>query len=108
MTGAEVDAIFHALADATRRDIVARVIAQEQSLSSLAAGYSMSFAAVQKHVAALERASLVVKHRQGREQIVHADPAALERARLLLDHFDALWRHRVTAIDRILAEDPEN
>lgn len=108
MNDAEVDAIFHALADATRRDIVARVIAREQSVSSLAAGYSMSFAAVQKHVAVLERASLVVKQRQGREQIVHADLATLERARLLLEHYETLWRHRAAAIDRILAEDPEN
>jgi DNA-binding transcriptional ArsR family regulator len=108
MSDAEVDAVFHALADATRRDIVTRVIAREQSVSSLASEYTMSFAAVQKHVAVLERASLVVKHRRGREQIVHADPATIARARLLLEHFETLWRHRAAAIDRILAEDPEH
>lgn len=108
MSDTQVDAIFRALADATRRDIVARVISREQSVSSLACAYAMSFAAVQKHVAVLERASLVVKHRQGREQIVHADPATIERARLLLEHFETLWRHRAAAIDRILAEDPEH
>ncbi|MBA4247314.1 MAG: transcriptional regulator [Microbacterium sp.] len=107
MSDGDVDAIFHALADATRRDIVARVIEREQSVSSLAAAYAMSFAAVQKHVAVLERASLVVKQRRGREQIVHADPATLERARLLLERLETLWRHRAAAIDRVLAEDPE-
>ncbi len=102
---AEVDAIFQALADATRRDIVARVIEREQSVSSLAASYAMSFAAVQKHVAVLERASLVTKTRQGRERIVRADPAVIERARALLEHYENLWRHRAAAIDAILAED---
>lgn len=106
LSDAEVDAIFQALADATRRDIVARVIEREQSVSSLAASYAMSFAAVQKHVAVLERASLVSKTRQGREQIVRADRAAIGRARALLEHYENLWRHRAAAIDAILADDP--
>jgi DNA-binding transcriptional ArsR family regulator len=107
LSDAEVDAIFRALADTTRRDIVTRVIEREQSVSSLAAGYSMSFAAVQKHVAVLARASLVTKSRSGREQIVRANPASLERARALLESYESLWRHRVAAMDAILAEDPE-
>lgn len=100
----DVDALFHALADATRRDIVGRVIEREQSVSSLAGSYAMSFAAVQKHVAVLERASLVSKTRQGREQIVRAEPAAIRRARALLEHYENLWRHRAVAIDAILSE----
>jgi len=104
LSDAEVDAIFQALADATRRDIVARVIEREQSVSSLAARYAMSFAAVQKHVAVLERASLVSKTRQGREQIVRADPTAIGGARALLEHYERLWRHRAARIDAILAE----
>jgi DNA-binding transcriptional ArsR family regulator len=106
LSDADADALFHALADATRRDIVARVIEREQSLSSLAGGYAMSFAAVQKHVAVLERASLVSKTRQGREQIVRANPAAIRLARALLEHYETLWRHRAAAIDAILADDP--
>ncbi len=104
---AEIDAIFHALADATRRDIVARVIEREQSVSGLAASYAMSFAAVQKHIAVLERASLVVKSQNGRERIVRAEPAAIARARAVLEHYETLWRHRAAAIDAILAEEPE-
>ena len=107
LSDAEVDAVFHALADATRRDIVARVIEREQSVSSLAASYAMSFAAVQKHVTVLERASLVAKTRRGRERIVRADPAAIARARALLEHYETLWRHRAARIDAILAEDPQ-
>jgi DNA-binding transcriptional ArsR family regulator len=102
---AEIDRIFQALADATRRDIVNRVLRGEQSVSALARGYAMSFAAVQKHVAVLERAALVSKERRGREQLVRGNPDGLQRARLLLDHFETLWRHRTDSIDSLLAED---
>lgn len=104
---AEVDRIFRALADPTRRDIVTRVILNEQSVSALAERYDMSFAAVQKHVAVLERALLVTKQRHGREQIVHGNMAALRHAAELLDAYEQLWRHRIQQITDVLAEDRE-
>jgi DNA-binding transcriptional ArsR family regulator len=103
---AEIDRVFHALADATRRDILVRVIDREQSVSSLARSYAMSLPAVQKHVGVLEAAGLVGKSRVGREQRVHAEPERIRVARELLDRFEALWRARVAAMDRLLAEDP--
>ncbi|HVW43523.1 MAG TPA: metalloregulator ArsR/SmtB family transcription factor [Amycolatopsis sp.] len=102
---AEVDRIFHGLADATRRDIVERVLRQEQSVSSLARRYDMSFAAVQKHVAVLERAGLVVKQRRGREQVVHGNPEMLRNAARLLEAYERIWRHRVQSIEDILTEE---
>jgi DNA-binding transcriptional ArsR family regulator len=102
---ADVDRIFHALADATRRDILAQVIRNEQSVSMLAQHYPMSFAAVQKHVAVLERASLVTKKRRGREQIVHGDVTALRKATRLLDAYEEIWRYRTSRIGQILTED---
>ena len=97
--------MFRALADATRRDIVARVLAGEQaSVSALAARYAMSFAAVQKHVAVLEEAGLVTKHRRGRERIVHGNPERLARARELLTQLEGLWRARFSQLDAVLAE----
>lgn len=104
LTDDQVDALFRALADRTRRDIVARVIHREQSVSALAERYQMSFAAVQKHVSVLERASLVSKRRRGREQIVTADRDAVRRARAVLDSYEALWRHRADQISALLAE----
>jgi DNA-binding transcriptional ArsR family regulator len=98
------DDVFHALADATRRDIVAVVLAQEQSVSELARHYPMSFAAVQKHVAVLERAGLVVKRRHGREQRVRGVPGVLRDVHGLLDQLESLWRARIDRIDRILDE----
>lgn len=100
-----MDRIFHALADPTRRDIIVRVMRAEQSVSVLAEHYPMSFAAVQKHVAVLERAQLVVKQRHGREQIVHAGVEALRVAASLLDQYEQLWRHRAEGIAAILATD---
>ena len=99
--------MFSALADGTRRDIVLRVLRQEQSVSALARLYPMSFAAVQKHVAILERAALVTKERRGREQVVHAELTGVRKAADLLDRYEQLWRHRVAGIEQILSETPE-
>jgi DNA-binding transcriptional ArsR family regulator len=99
----DADRIFQALADATRRDILARSIEREQSVSTLARRYEMSFAAVQKHVAVLERAELVVKRRRGREQIVYGNPPAVRKATELLDSYERLWVQRATQIADVLA-----
>ncbi|MFE0802936.1 ArsR/SmtB family transcription factor [Streptomyces sp. NPDC058812] len=102
-----VDRLFHALADTTRRDILRRCVRDDLSVSRLAEAYPMSFAAVQKHVAVLERAGLVVKQRRGREQIVRTDPDAVGRARQALDELETAWRGRVERMSHLLAQDTE-
>jgi DNA-binding transcriptional ArsR family regulator len=105
LSDAEIDRVFHALADTTRRDIVTRVMAGEQaSVSALAARYQMSFAAVQKHVAVLEGAGLVTKQAQGRERIVRGNPERVARARELLTQLEALWKARFSQIDALFSE----
>lgn len=106
LSDAEVDRIFRALADATRRDIVRRTLADEATVSQLAAHYEMSFAAVQKHVVVLEEAGLVTKHPRGRARLVRGNPDAVRRAQELLDAYEQVWRDRVTRLDALLAEDP--
>jgi DNA-binding transcriptional ArsR family regulator len=102
---AELDRLFRALADTTRRDIVARVLAGEPaSVSTLAARYEMSFAAVQKHVAVLEDAGLITKQQQGRERLVRGNPERLARAREVLAQLETLWISRFSQLDAILAE----
>jgi DNA-binding transcriptional ArsR family regulator len=64
----------------------------------------MSFAAVQKHVAVLERAGMVVKERRGREQLVRTDPDAVQQARRALDRLETDWRGRVERMTDLLAE----
>lgn len=103
LSDSEADRVFQALADTTRRDILTRAIEREQSVSTLARRYEMSFAAVQKHVAVLERAGLVRKRRHGREQIVHANTPTLRRAVELLDAYEQLWIQRATRIAELLA-----
>lgn len=82
--------VFHALADTTRRDIVRTVLVQEHSVSALARRYPMSVAAVQKHVAVLQEAGLVTKHRRGRESLVRGDIDRVRDARNALDIFEQL------------------
>jgi DNA-binding transcriptional ArsR family regulator len=104
---AGLDRLFRAFADPTRRDIMARVTAGEHSVTRLAEHYDMSFAAIQKHVAVLERASLVIKEKRGRERIVRAQHEGLQRARRLLDEYEQIWRQRADRITDILAEGQE-
>jgi DNA-binding transcriptional ArsR family regulator len=101
------DAVFHALADPTRRDILSVVLGDAQSVSALARRYPISFAAVHKHVGALERAGLVTKTRHGREQRVRGDAATLRTAHRLLDDLESVWRGRIGRIEQVLGDPGE-
>ena len=102
-TDEALDELFHALADATRRDILRRSAGGELSVSRLAEAYPVSFAAVQKHVAVLERAGLITKERHGRERLVRTDPDAVGGARQVLDELETAWRGRVDRMVDVLA-----
>lgn len=103
-TDAEVDRIFRALADSTRRDIVRRTLASEASVSELADRYDMSFAAVRKHVNVLEEAGLISNYRSGRERRIRGNPDALRAAQVLLDAYEHIWRSRIDRLDALLEE----
>jgi len=102
------DAWFHALSDRTRRDILRRVLSGEHSVSALARSYDMSFAAVQKHVAVLERAGLLTKRRQGREALASGDVEAVRSVGAMLTDLEALWRGRISRMDELFASDPQH
>jgi DNA-binding transcriptional ArsR family regulator len=101
------DHVFAALADATRRDIVLRALDGREGVVELAGHYPMSFAAVQKHVAVLERAGLVTKERTGRRKVVRTNIEALQLARGLLDQYEALWRGRVQRMTNLITSSEE-
>jgi DNA-binding transcriptional ArsR family regulator len=101
----DFDRMFGALADPTRRDIVRRAIDGEEGVVELAAHYPMSFAAVQKHVAILERAGLVTKERIGRRKVVRTNLEGLRVARRLLDQYEALWRGRIDRMTALVTDD---
>src|SRR4030088_404117 len=100
----DFDRVFAALADHTRRDIVRRAINAEEGVLELASHYPMSFAAVQKHVAVLERAGLITKQRIGRRKVVRTNFQALLVARRLLDQYEQLWRARIDRMHELIAE----
>lgn len=100
-----LDRLFRALADRTRRDIVARTLAGEPaSMSELASRYDMSFAAVQKHINVLEEAGLVTKEARGRERLIHGNPEQLAHARALLTQLESLWLARFSQLDGVLSD----
>ena len=99
----DFDRMFGALADTTRRDIVRRAIGGEEGVAELAQHYPMSFAAVQKHVAVLEDAGLVTKERHGRERLVRTDIDTVQRARMLLDGIEELWRGRIERMTELVS-----
>jgi len=103
----ELDQVFAALADATRRDIVRRAIRGDEGVAELAAHYPMSFAAVQKHVAVLERAGLIRKERRGRRKVVSTNVLRLGLARRLLDDYEDLWRGRIDRMTDLVTESKE-
>jgi DNA-binding transcriptional ArsR family regulator len=103
----DFDRMFGALADHTRRDIVRRAIDGEEGVAELASHYPMSFAAVQKHVAILERAGLVTKERTGRRKVVRTNLEGLRMARRLLDQYEELWRGRIGRMTELVTEKPK-
>jgi DNA-binding transcriptional ArsR family regulator len=105
-TALDHDRIFGALGDATRRDIVRRAIDGKEGVAELASHYPMSFAAVQKHVAILERAGLVTKHRVGRRKVVRTNLEGLRVARRVLDRYEDLWRERIERMNQLIRESP--
>ncbi len=98
------DRVFAALADATRRDIVVRAMAGDEGVVELSAHYPMSFAAVQKHIAVLERAGLVTKERIGRRKLVRSNVEGIRMAQRMLDRYEQLWRDRIDRMARLLEE----
>jgi DNA-binding transcriptional ArsR family regulator len=103
----DIDRVFSALADATRRDIVRRAIDGREGVAELAGHYPMSFAAVQKHVSVLERAGLVTKHRVGRRKVVVTEVERLAVARRLLDEYEELWRGRIDRMTGLITDTEE-
>jgi DNA-binding transcriptional ArsR family regulator len=103
----DFDRMFGALADRTRRDIVRRATAGEEGVAELASHYAMSFAAVQKHVAILERAGLVIKVRVGLRKVVRTNGEGLQMARRLLDRYEDMWRARIDRMDALISETEE-
>jgi DNA-binding transcriptional ArsR family regulator len=100
----QLDSIFHSLADPIRRDILRRVASSDLSVGELAEKYSVSFAAISKHLKVLEKARLISKKKEGKKQIVTLAPSALESADEYLEHYRLLWQSRHDKLAQLLNE----
>jgi len=99
-----LDGLFGSLADPVRRDILRRLIDAQYTISQIAEAYDISFAAVAKHLKVLEKASLIIKRRRGKEQVVSIRPEALKDATYYLKQYEALWNQRFDKLDTLLKD----
>ena len=100
--------VFKSLADPTRRDILARVYERQQTISELADKYKISFAATAKHINVLEKAKLVRKNKQGKEQIISINGDSFELANEYLQEYAVLWNGRFDRMEEVLKKEKEN
>ena len=94
--------VFHALADPTRRAILARLASGEATVGHLSEPFPLTFAAVSKHLGVLERAGLVTREARGRERVCRLSPGALEDARSWLEFHERSWTERLDALDALV------
>ena len=97
-----LDFIFGSLADSTRRDILKRVAKEELSINAIAKPYNLTIAAISKHVKILEKAQLIIKRRDGKQQLVHISPLALKDAAEYLNYYEKLWNDRFNSLEEYL------
>lgn len=97
-----LDSIFGSLADPTRRDMLWRVSKKEQTVGGIAKHYHLTFAAVSKHLMVLEKARLITKRRQGKEQIVAISPQAFFEANQYLGNYRQIWEQRFASLEQLI------
>ena len=98
--------VFRALADPTRRAMLDSLAAGETTVGRLSKPFSLSLAAVSKHLGVLERAGLVTREARGRERVCRINPAALEDAQVWLDFHERFWTDRLDALQAEVGKPP--
>ena len=101
----QLDLIFAALADSTRRSILARITEFEMSIGEIASHYNLTFAAISKHIQVLERAKLVSKRRRGKEQVVIVVPATMQIGQEYIERYALMWDDRFNNLEKLLREE---
>ncbi|ANY80143.1 transcriptional regulator [Microvirga ossetica] len=106
-TSAHLDAVFHALSDATRRAMLSQLSSGPRSVGELAAPFSMTFAGASKHVKVLESAGLVRREVQGRTHVCRLDAARLSEADAWLRHYERFWTTKLDRLEELLIADAD-
>ena len=104
----QLNSIFHALGDATRRDMLRELADGERTVSQLAEPFAMSLAAASKHIKALESAGLIRREVRGRTHVCRLDPAPLASAHQWLGFYQRFWSSRLDELERLLREEDAN
>jgi DNA-binding transcriptional ArsR family regulator len=102
-TAEELDLLFGALADATRRGIIERLAAGEATVTELAAPFAVSLPAISRHLKVLERASLITRSHEGRWRHARLSPTTLASAATWLERYERLWTQSFDRLDDHLA-----
>jgi len=101
----QLDTVFHALGDATRRSMLLQLAAGEQTVGQLAEPFAMSLAAASKHIKALETAGLIRREVKGRNHVCRLAPGPLASAHAWLGFYERFWTDRLDVLDRLLREE---
>jgi DNA-binding transcriptional ArsR family regulator len=101
----QLNSIFHALGDATRRQMLRELSGGERTVSQLAEPFAISLAAASKHIKALEHAGLIQREVRGRTHVCRLDPGPLANAHEWLSFYERFWTERLDMLDRLLRED---
>jgi DNA-binding transcriptional ArsR family regulator len=99
----DLDAVFRALADQTRRAMLHRLSQSACTVSELAQPFRMSLAAASKHLKVLEGAGLISRRIEGRQHFCSLAPAGLQGAQQWLDFYQQFWNERFDALDQVIA-----
>ena len=107
MNSTQLDSVFSALSDSTRRGMLAQLAKGETNITALAEPYNISQPAISKHIRVLERAGLIEKKKQGREYLIRANPAPAEHARDWIAYYTRFWNEQFDAVDDYLKQNRE-
>ena len=105
LNGHQLDTVFHALGDATRRQMLRELTRGERTVSELAEPFSMSLAAASKHIKALENAGLIRREVRGRTHLCHLEPGPLASAHQWLNYYERYWSDRLDRLEQLLREE---
>lgn len=98
----ELDLLFGALADSTRRGILAYVAEEAMSVGEIGERFDLTYGAISKHILVLEKAGLVAKERKGKSQMVIIVPDTVDVAREHIERYARMWESRLDKLESIL------
>ncbi len=103
----QLDSVFQALSDTTRRNILMRTRNSDETVSDLTAHYNMSMPAITKHLNVLEQAGLIVRRKEGRKRLCRAEPKNLTNAMEWLEYYQEFWNEQLESLKQFVEKSVE-